>query len=122
MEPRYTFVEVTSDHRAWARARLDFDAARRIPDLFGRPGIEAKTGQTDPVVRKNRKLQLHFVNPKLAQACADLIESNGPLSVNVEVIKPKSAFSQRLDRHIEKLRAASQKAAPKQSSEKRHSR
>jgi hypothetical protein len=65
----------------------DADTARRQADKLGRPGIEAKRGQTNQRIMRRGKVRLRFVNLALARKCCRLIRSNCGAGVVVKIYR-----------------------------------
>jgi hypothetical protein len=54
--------------------KILFDTVRRLPDNLGRPGIEAKRGQTNKKIQKQGFLRLQFKKIETAKKAQDLID------------------------------------------------
>ena len=65
----------------------DADATRRQADKLGRPGIEAKRGQSNERIMRRGKLRLRFDSLALARQCRRLIRLNCSAGIVVKIYR-----------------------------------
>jgi hypothetical protein len=69
------------------------DAGRRLCDLLGKPGIKAKTGQTNDVFAKTGVLNLTFSSASHAEKYVSIVQESGHPALEVNIKKPSASLS-----------------------------